>query len=77
MNTLTRAAPPDDLRVLGDAPRPLTAEWTVGDLVQVGSARWIIRTLRGENVELEASNAPAGIWWRTTLDRIPEKAGAR
>lgn len=56
-----------------DAPCPKTDQWTVGDIVQCGSVRWCIRTITGDAVELEAMNAPQGIWWRTTLDKLPEK----
>jgi hypothetical protein len=35
---------------------------------------WSRRILDGQNVELEASSVPAGIWWRTTLGNIPAKA---
>jgi len=55
-------------------PRPHTTTWTVGDVVQVGRVRWIIRILTDHKVELEAANVPAGIWWRTTLDHLPDKA---
>jgi hypothetical protein len=55
-------------------PRPKSLVWQVGDLVQLGSARWIIRTITGRDVELEASNAPSGIWWTTTLNNLPEKS---
>jgi hypothetical protein len=54
-------------------PRPKTTGWEVGDVVQLGSARWIIRTITGRQVELDASNAPGGIWWTTTLNNLPEK----
>jgi hypothetical protein len=47
--------------------------WKVGDQIIVGNVRWIIRILRGQHVELEAANVPAGIWWSTTLDRLPAK----
>lgn len=57
------------------APRPLTVELTyaIEDVVQVGGTRWIIRQLDGEHVVLEASNAPAGIIWTTTLDKLPTR----
>jgi hypothetical protein len=45
----------------------------VGDTIMVGSTRWVIRTITGEAVELEASNVSPGIWWSTTLDHLPEK----
>lgn len=59
-----------------DAPRPKTAHWAVGDIVQRGSVRWCIRMITRQTVELEAMNAPAGIWWTTTLDQLPDKAAA-
>jgi hypothetical protein len=60
------------------APRALTGRrvYAPGEAVHVGSTRWIIRTIIGDRVELEAGNTPAGIWWRTTLDRLPAKAAA-
>ena len=47
--------------------------YVVDDVVQVGSTRWIIRSLRGVDVVLEAANVSPGIRWATTLDRLPEK----
>ena len=44
----------------------------VGDALMVGSTRWVIRTINGQAVELEAANVSPGIWWSTTLDRLPE-----
>ncbi|MEJ1087036.1 hypothetical protein WDU99_01750 [Microbacterium sp. Mu-80] len=57
------------------APRPITVEvaYQVDDLVQVGGTRWIIRHLDGDQVVLEASSAPAGIVWTTTLDNLPTR----
>ena len=55
------------------APRPKTEAWGEGDVVIVGRVRWAIRILQGEHVELEAMNVPSGMWWTTTLDRLPEK----
>ncbi|WP_345750091.1 hypothetical protein [Microbacterium rhizophilus] len=55
------------------APRPKALGWRIGDLVVLGSTRWVIRTLVGEQVELEATNTPTGIWWTTTLDKLPDK----
>lgn len=56
------------------APRPQALGWQIGDLVIVGSTRWVIRIIQGEKVELEATSITAGgIWWRTTLDRLPDK----
>lgn len=43
-----------------------------GDTLTVGSTRWIIRSIDGQDVVLEASNASPGIVWRTTLDRLPD-----
>jgi hypothetical protein len=57
-------------------PRPRTAEWEVGDTVNLGRVRWIIRTITGDGVELEASNTPTRIWWTTTLGMLPVKAVA-
>lgn len=44
----------------------------VGDAVHVGSTRWLIRSIAGHDVTLEASNTAAGIIWRTTLDKLPD-----
>lgn len=57
------------------APRPVQVElaYLAGDAVTVGSTRWLIRTIRGVDVVLEASNAPAGIVWNTTLDKLPTR----
>lgn len=68
---------PDDLRHADPTgPRTRTAQWVVGDTVQTGSSRWIIRVITGDDVELEASSTDPGIWWRTTLANLPEKAAA-
>lgn len=56
-----------------DTRRPVTPDWAVGDVVQVGRVRWIIRILNDQHVELEATNVPAGIWWTTTLNNLPDK----
>lgn len=48
-------------------------KWSVDDLVVVGSTRWIIRSIRGDRAELEASNVSPGIWWTTTVDNLPPK----
>lgn len=45
--------------------------WRPGDVVVLGSTRWAVRTVTGRQVELEALNTPSGIWWTTTLDRLP------
>lgn len=75
MNTLKRATAPDDLRITDTTgPRPHTETWAVGDVVTFGRERWAVRVLTDDAVELEALNAAAGIWWRTTLDRLPVKA---
>lgn len=75
MNKLQRASAPDDLRITDTTgPRPRTATWEVGDVVTIGRERWAVRTLTGEQVELEALNTTGGIWWTTTLDRLPDKA---
>jgi hypothetical protein len=52
-------------------------QWRVNDIVQVGATRWIVRIVDGQSVELEASNVSPGIWWRTTLDRLPAKEPVR
>lgn len=45
----------------------------VGDLVQDGGTRWLIRDVRGENVTLISTNhIHHTITWRTTLDNLPE-----
>lgn len=55
-------------------PRPRSLSWAIGDLVVVGSTRWVIRNIVGDHVEFEATNvSAAGIWWTTTLDRLPDK----
>jgi hypothetical protein len=53
--------------------------WKHDDLIILGSTRWIIRVIDHVtgHVELEASNAAAGIWWRTTLDRLPQKVSKK
>lgn len=56
---------------LASRPRPLVAKRKIGEIVQVGNTRWIIRVLNGEHVELEASNVAPGIWWTTTLSNLP------
>ena len=43
----------------------------VGDALHVGATRWLIRQIAGDEVVLEASSAPAGIIWRTTLSNLP------
>lgn len=50
-----------DTPILTLPPRGLTKspQWRIDDTVLVGDKRWIIRTLN--------------IWWRTTLDKLPEK----
>jgi hypothetical protein len=55
------------------APRPIALPWYVGDAVTVGQVTWLIRSIRGDAVVLEASSAPAGIVWTTTLDHLPTK----
>lgn len=59
----------------GTAPRPLQVElsYMAGDAVTVGSTRWLIRSIQGDDVVLEASNTPAGIVWTTTLDKLPTR----
>ena len=73
--SLKRATAPDDLRITDTlGPRGRTATWQVGDIVTVGRERWVIRTLIARGVELEALSTIGGIWWTTTIDRLPEKA---
>ena len=77
MSTLKRASAPDDLRETHpEGPRPRSVAWQVGDVVTFGRERWAVRVLTGDAVELEALNAASGIWWRTTLDRLPVKAAS-
>ncbi|MGN6693886.1 MAG: hypothetical protein ACTHN0_06880 [Aquihabitans sp.] len=48
--------------------------WWIGDVVQVGGTRWIIRSIRGDDVVLRASNTSNHkVRWTTTLDRLPRK----
>lgn len=42
-----------------------------GDVITVGNRRWIIRTIRRQEVYLEASDSDSRIGWRTTLDKLP------
>lgn len=70
---ISHATKPLDLAAHGTGPRARSLAWKVGDSVMVGAARWLIRTIVGEQVELEASSVTAGIWWRTTLDNLPTK----
>ena len=55
--------------------RKRTPRWQMGDTVLVGTKHWIIRVLtRDGRVELASANAVnADIWWRTTIDKLPEK----
>lgn len=70
-----RGTAPDDLRIRDTTgPRRRSDDWSVGDVVTLGRERWAIRVITGTRVELEAFNTLSGIWWTTTLDRIPEKA---
>lgn len=48
-----------------------TTTHQVGDAVHVGSTRWLIRSIQGDQVVLEASSAVAGIIWKTTLTNLP------
>lgn len=54
-------------------------EWGFGDLVTVGTVRWIIRHLtRDGQVELVSSNSlTCEIKWTTTLDKLPPKKAHR
>lgn len=48
--------------------------WKAGDVVQIGGRRWIIRSIRGEDVVLTASNTSNhDVRWTTTLTRLPRK----
>lgn len=60
------------------APRPVLTvpAYQAGDAVYVGSTRWLIRSITGDQVVLEASSAPAGIVWTTTLDNLPSRTKA-
>lgn len=51
------------------------ARWHVGDLVEIGRDRWIIRAISPRRgVQLEHANATnAAVRWTTTLDRLPRK----
>lgn len=44
----------------------------IGDVITVGSTRWVIRTLLDQNATLEALNANSGIIWHTTLNNLPD-----
>lgn len=61
---MTRTAPPRTV-----AP---TRRHHVGDLLTLGSTRWLIRSIAGDQVVLEAANTAAGIIWTTTLDNLPD-----
>ncbi|MBW9095157.1 hypothetical protein JNB62_15835 [Microbacterium jejuense] len=61
-------------RTAAPRPRPLVARPRIGDVVQVGRVRWIIQNLRGEHVELEASNVTPRVWWTTTLAALPTES---
>lgn len=75
--TITRpVTAPNDLRVAGAVPRKQSPSWRQGDIVHVDRVRWIIRVLTGSHVELEALNARCGIWWTTTLDKLPAKVSS-
>lgn len=53
-------------------------KWRPGDVVQVSGTRWIIQTLKGQQVALEASSSTAKrILWSTTLDNLPAKEQTR
>ncbi|WP_158685480.1 hypothetical protein [Microbacterium halophytorum] len=75
----TRIRPSD---LWDEGPRPKSTRWRVGDVLVLPDGdrvrRWVIRTLTGSgDVELEQTNAGAGVWWRTTLDRLPAKGKTR
>lgn len=42
-----------------------------GDVITVDSTRWIIRSIDGDQVYLEASASDSRIGWHTTLDKLP------
>lgn len=44
----------------------------VGDILIVGTVRWLIQTIAGDQVVLEAANTNPGIVWRTTLTNLPD-----
>lgn len=74
MNRLKRTSAPEDLRDTDTAgPRKRSSTWQIGDVLTLGRERWAIRVLTDETVELEALNTD-NIWWRTTLNRLPDKA---
>jgi hypothetical protein len=67
-----------DTPILTLPPRELSAspQWRIDDTVLVDGKRWIIRALnrRTGAVELSSANTVnVDIWWRTTLDKLPEK----
>lgn len=43
----------------------------IGDVITLGRRRWIVRSIHGENVHLEAANSETYIGWDTTLDKLP------
>lgn len=53
--------------------RGRSAHWEIGDVLHDGGIRWIIRTVTGTTVELEAASASPGIWWNTFLHLLPKK----
>lgn len=58
------------------AVRKSSPQWRAGETVIVGATRWIIRILnrRTGAVELSSANTVnADIWWKTTIDKLPEK----
>ena len=48
------------------------AEHRIGDIITLGRRWWIIRSIDGQNVHLEAANSETYIGWDTTLDMLPE-----
>lgn len=49
----------------------------VGDTITIGAVRWVIRSIQGDAVTLEAANVQPGITWHTTLDNLPEQKDDR
>lgn len=42
-----------------------------GDVIPLGTKRWLITSIRGQQVSLTAANADPAIHWHTTLDKLP------
>lgn len=60
--------------------RTVKPTWQIDDSLTVGQTRWVIRRLDPSTglVVLEAMNTTNHAeWWNTTIDKLPQKAGAR